>query len=285
MKKNIALLGATGTIGQPLVRQLLAHGHKVKALVHRSDLQYSHKNLHSVPADEVTQQSLQDVDALFLLVATTPNQVDIETHWIHLAKKAGIKRIVKLSAPLVKGVNVAYSHRLIEQALEQSGLEHVNICPESFMQNLQRGALAAPVWFTACPTSARAYVHANDVAEVAAKLLTIEHLPNMRHIVLRGKESASAIKIAEHFHRLGGSKVDVVKLETPELFTHLTTHASMPKWLAEHVIELDGLAQNDPHSSDLSVQDDHLEQWLTKPQITLAEYLTELSNEFNLRIN
>jgi dihydroflavonol-4-reductase len=58
---NIAVTGANGHVGINLCRELLNHGHKVKALTHMHDSGLKHLNIEQIKGDILVKDSLQDL--------------------------------------------------------------------------------------------------------------------------------------------------------------------------------------------------------------------------------
>ena len=149
----ILVTGATGKVGSELVKQL--HSRKVSftALAHSE-----------ASADKLTQQgvavrrgdlsqpdtvraALDGVQNLFLLTSNTPQQIEIESRTIDVAKQAGVNQIVKLSVyDAGKRIAAYKTHGSIEDHLKASGVPYTLLQPNYFMQNF--AASDAPTSFT-----------------------------------------------------------------------------------------------------------------------------------------
>ncbi|BAP30971.1 NmrA family protein [Chryseobacterium sp. StRB126] len=68
-----------------------------------SNITYASADLNSV---NQLKEVCKGADALFLLTATDPNQVEYEINVIDAARQNGVRRIVKLSAPIVMAPKV-----------------------------------------------------------------------------------------------------------------------------------------------------------------------------------
>lgn len=110
-KKTILVTGATGTVGNEVVKHLAAisssSDYDIRAAVHsknKSDQlrQFENKGVEIVDLDytkpKTVASALNNVDKIFLQTLPVPNVADISSNLMNEAKKNGVKYIVKLSA-------------------------------------------------------------------------------------------------------------------------------------------------------------------------------------------
>ena len=176
----ILVIGATGTVGSEVVRQLVATGERPRALVR--DPATAHQRLgdqvEHVVGDldrpETIAAALAGVDRVFLLTTQSSRQPEWERAVIGAAARAGVGQLVKLSvfrANEQSPLQVARQHGQAERVLAQSGLAATILRPVFFMQNLlamvHDGAIA-----TAAGDGRVAMVDARDIAAVAVATLT-----------------------------------------------------------------------------------------------------------------
>lgn len=176
----ILVTGSGGTIGRELVKELVARGAPVRA-AYRSRPPTT-PGVEGARIDMVSGEgltaALAGVDALFLLVGEVDDQAAAEIRVVDVARRAGVRRIVKLSVLGAEGEGYSFAkiHRAVERALESSGIPHTLLRPGSFMQNFvnfygemikNEGVLALP-----CGDAREAHVDARDIARVAAVVLT-----------------------------------------------------------------------------------------------------------------
>ncbi|WP_308130403.1 NAD(P)H-binding protein, partial [uncultured Flavobacterium sp.] len=112
IKPTIVVFGCTGTVGTEVMRQLNGRDCIARGVLRNPERPYpvqignDSSNITYVSADlnsmEQLKKACAGADALFLLTATSPQQVQHEINIIDAAKQSGIKRIVKLSAPIVQ---------------------------------------------------------------------------------------------------------------------------------------------------------------------------------------
>ncbi|MFJ9011811.1 NAD(P)H-binding protein [Streptomyces canus] len=171
----IVVTGATGNVGRPLVRELLAAGERVTAVSRRSPRDSPAGLRHhqaDLAAPRTLKPALDGAEALFLLtsgdfVAQGGNLDDV----LDVVRAGGVRRVVLLSS---QGVATGDHPSELEDAVRRSGLEWTMLRPGGFHSNtLQwadavraRRTVAAPFGDVALPT-----VDPEDIAQVAAVAL------------------------------------------------------------------------------------------------------------------
>jgi uncharacterized protein YbjT (DUF2867 family) len=183
--QTVAVFGASGNVGTVLTGKLADRGAQVRAFYHPTspprapfpDGVIEFAGSFDDPA--AIARAMDGADAAFLLTPPSDSQPRWQRSLVGAAVEAGVGRLVKLSAfesaadsPLQMG----RWHRDGELAVVQSGLEHVIIRPQYFMQNvamaLREGARTGVFRHAAAPELRLGVVDVADVAGVAAVLLT-----------------------------------------------------------------------------------------------------------------
>lgn len=180
----ICVTGASGTLGSELIKQLesakalfrAAYFSPQKVEIARA------RGFDAVVIDynrpETLRRAFQGCDKLFLLGPTVPNQTEIELNGVEAAKQAGIQHIVKQSVLGAdeEGYALAHMHRLVEKAIESSGMAWTFLRPNSFMQNVvtfMAGTIKTESAFYSSSDVARiSHVDVRDIAAVAVHSLT-----------------------------------------------------------------------------------------------------------------
>jgi uncharacterized protein YbjT (DUF2867 family) len=181
----IFVTGATGTVGREVVKLLLDQDVPVRALT-RDPAKAKIDPRAAVIAGDTSKpqtfaKALRGVDALFTVVFG-PNMAAEEAELARVAKEAGVKHVVKLSA-LGAGANsangtregIAAMHVTAEQALAASGVAWTLVQPTAFMSNVlfQREPIVrAGKIFSNYGDGKIPYVHPRDIAAVAVEALT-----------------------------------------------------------------------------------------------------------------
>ncbi|MFD5161084.1 SDR family oxidoreductase [Streptomyces hawaiiensis] len=172
---TILVAGATGNVGRPLVEQLLASGHQVRALTRnpqKAGLPAGAEAFAGNLADTASlAQAFDGVTAAHLIsfngedFSPLTNGAEIAD----LARKAGVRRVTVLKGDVEKSP--------LEEAVEASGLEWTHLSPVEFMSNALEWAESVTsegVVREAFAEAKSAMVHEADIAAVAAVALTAD---------------------------------------------------------------------------------------------------------------
>lgn len=242
----ILVAGATGKVGRELVMELKTRklafkvlardAAKAKALLGPVDLAAGDFN---VP--ETLAAALAGVRAAFLLSAADPRMVAWQTSFARAAKKAGVTRLVKVSAMGADPKSPAAIgrwHGEIEEEIQRLDLAHVILRPAYFYQNfiglaplILRGALPGPMG-----TARFAMVDARDVAAAAAETLAAP-AHDGHTFALTGPVSLSYAEAAEVLSKVLGRPVAYSDTPPETAREHMLT-GGYPPWLADALLEL-----------------------------------------------
>ncbi|KUO19682.1 NAD(P)H-binding protein [Streptomyces dysideae] len=173
----IVVTGATGNVGRPLVRSLVAAGERVTAVSRRisaGDVPPGTARHHQADLTEPERlkPALDGAEALFLL--TSGDYVaaggDL-TEALDVVRASGVRRVVLLSS---QGVGTGDHPSQLEDTVRESGLDWTMLRPGGFHSNTlhwadlirTRREAAAPFGDVALPT-----IDPADIAEVASVAL------------------------------------------------------------------------------------------------------------------
>ena len=135
---TILVTGATGNVGSAVVAELGDRGLPVRAFVRDPDRAAAilgpdvELAVGDFPDPASIRAALEGIEVVFLACANVPPQVEYEIRVIDAAARAGVRRLVKLSAlGAAPGSRVAFWdwHARIERHLEASGVPWVNLRP------------------------------------------------------------------------------------------------------------------------------------------------------------
>jgi (4-alkanoyl-5-oxo-2,5-dihydrofuran-3-yl)methyl phosphate reductase len=243
----ILVLGATGTIGGEVARQLIEGGHKPRLLVRDPA-----KARAFAAGAEIVQGDLKDtrsldsalrgVDKFFLLSATHGGvDVELEASAIKAARKAGVKHVVKLSVVAAEAPIDTFGkqHAQSERLLRDSGLAWTMLRPHFFMSNTLRWAETirsqGVVYY---PTAEGRWpaVDPRDIGAVAVKALT-EPGHVSKAYTLSGPESLSATQYVEKLSAALGKQVRLVNVPLEAVRDGLLK-SGMPAVHADPLMEL-----------------------------------------------
>lgn len=228
----ILIVGATGVLGKETTRQLLAAGHKVRAMVR--DLQKS-ADLHEMGAELVQgdlidpaslKKACQGVDAVLAAAHQlmgkgqyTSEAVDDAGHraLIDAAKTAGVKHFVYTSAQNASSNHPTDFYRTkakIESYLKASGLSYTILRPPAFMEWHVHNLLGATVLTTGKTTiygtgnNPTNFMAGSDVARFAVLALTDPRLKN-RTINIGGPDNLSRNEVVKLYEKHMGRPAKV----------------------------------------------------------------------------
>lgn len=162
----ILVLGATGTVGRRLTRQLHAAGAEVRAASRRGEVRFDWTD------PESWEPAVAGVARLYLMA---PHEQPVDPAFVRLAVDQSVRRIVLLSSG---GIEVMGDERLLaaERTVRESGAEWTIVRPDWFNQNFDEGffqpAVLAGELALPLGDHRTAFVDADDIAAVAATALT-----------------------------------------------------------------------------------------------------------------
>jgi uncharacterized protein YbjT (DUF2867 family) len=240
----ILVIGATGTVGSEVVRQLVATGERPRALVRdpatarqRLGDQVEHV-VGDLDRPETIAAALAGVDRVFLLTTQSSRQPEWERAVIGAAARAGVGQLVKLSvfrANEQSPLQVARQHGQAERVLAQSGLAATILRPVFFMQNLlamvHDGAIA-----TAAGDGRVAMVDARDIAAVAVATLTGGGHAGKTY-TLTGPEALSFYQVASILSRQTGRPLRHVRVPPDKVRVALQGRG-VAAWFADDMAKL-----------------------------------------------
>jgi uncharacterized protein YbjT (DUF2867 family) len=240
----ILVIGATGTTGREVARQIIAAGQKPRLLVRKPDkAREFHGNSEIVQGDLGRPDSLapamKGVDQLYLM-SVGANGPDLEANAIEAAKRGSVKHVVKLSVIGADNPVLILSkwHARSEQRLIDSGLTWTMLRPCNFMSNAlawaetikSQGAFYQPTgdgrWSTIDPA---------DIGAVAVKALTTPGHEGKAY-TLTGPASLSGGEYAAKLSSALGKPVKFV--DVPSEVARENMLKSLPRVYVEALIDL-----------------------------------------------
>jgi uncharacterized protein YbjT (DUF2867 family) len=242
----IVVAGATGRIGQPLVRALSARGVPVRALARSRAPSAALPGVNWMSADLTSPETLPPVldggQALFLLTPAGERMVEAQHNAIEGARRAGIPHVVKLSALGASDHSrspVGPRHFEIEQELKASGLGWTILRPHYFMDNLldqagtvrAEGRILSPVGPGRVP-----FIDSRDIAETAAVALT-EPGHDAQKYTLTGGAALDYTEVAVQMSEVLGRTITYVEERIEESRARLRGNHS-PEWEGESALAL-----------------------------------------------
>lgn len=252
-KKTIAVTGATGNIGKPVVEGLIEKGYAPRIIVRKREANADWENAGVVQVEA----DLNDADALadafegaqrvFSISPFVENLVELGRATAAAAKRAGVRQIVRSSAQgadVNAPIALGRWHGEVEKIIEDSGLEWTFVQPASFFQNYFGHAETIKnqnTFYAPLGDGKISLVDVRDIAAVAVAALTEENHVGKKYAVTGG-ESLSNQKIAETFSDVLGREIKYVDAPEDEARKQMLD-GKMPVWMVEAVIELNRIGK------------------------------------------
>ncbi len=241
----ILVSGATGGIGGEICRLLTQAGTPFRALG-RQQAQVDalrEKGTDAVLGDfdrpETLSTAMHGIDTMFLITPPTQRQFAQETAAIDAARRAGVRRIVKLSASdanVRSTVPWAQTHARIDHHLRASGIEWTILKPTAFMQNFLwfKDAIKKGFLPQVAGKGCVSWVDTRDVARVAASVLSQEGHARATYF-LTGPETLDMTAAAGRLAAVTGRKVRYLDLPHP-LFAALLRATGNSRWMTKGLV-------------------------------------------------
>ncbi|MEV5717783.1 NAD(P)H-binding protein [Amycolatopsis mediterranei] len=263
----IMVVGATGNVGEPLVRKLAEAGEEVTAVSRR---------IAAAPPGVVVRQgdlatlSFSGVSSAFLMVP--PGFPGSLEPVLERVREAGVERVVLLSS---QGVGTGRHPAVFEEAVRSSGLEWTVLRPAGFASNALQWAesvratrsIAAPFGDVALPV-----IDPEDIADVAAAaLLSAAHAG--KTYVLTGPAPVSPRDQAAAIGEAVGEPVRFVPRTREEARAVLL--GFMPAEIADSTLDILG----SPKPAEQQVSPD-VSRVLGRPPRPFAEWASRFAGAF-----
>lgn len=209
MTAPVLVLGATGTVGRPLVAELLARGLPVRAASRAARPQPGTTPVRFDYRDAAaTAAALDGAGAVFLMLPS--GQLAIEAMLapvVDAAAARGVRIVLQSAAGAEADEEIPY--RRVERRIEASGAPFVILRPTWFMDNfatfwragIEAGEIALPAG-----EGRTGFVAAADIAAAAAAALASDRFDG-RAFTLTGPEALSYAEAAEILSRVLGRTI------------------------------------------------------------------------------
>jgi uncharacterized protein YbjT (DUF2867 family) len=226
MSSKILILGATGTVGRHLVRQLLKKGEQVKAASRGGqDVEGAPGAVFDFAKPETIDAAFDGVGRAYVLMpAGYMNVLDLLLPVV----KAAAERKVKVVFQSVIGVDADDSipYRQVEIALEKSGIPFVILRPNWFSDNfhtfwkagIDHGQIALPA-----DDGRSSFIDARDIAASAVAALTSDCFDG-KAFNLNGPEALTYTDAAAVLSDTIGKPVHYTATSDEDFISLLTTN-------------------------------------------------------------
>lgn len=245
--------GASGTVGNEVVRALLDRGETVKAASRhpeKSQQQFG-QQVEAVFFDfqnPDTFEEAQQADGIFLMEppALDPTTYELAVPFVNYLLKHGPKRLVYLSSHGMETLAEVPFHAQMEERLKQSKLDWRIVRPSFFMQSFgiyeQENIAQRKVIFLPAGEGKNAFVSTQDVGAAVATLL-VEDQYQQQTFVLTGSQAYTHFEVAD---MLSGIREETITYANPDELTYrqVLARAGVPGMVADYTVPLYGLIKN-----------------------------------------
>lgn len=218
-KARILVVGATGTLGTRLVRQLAASGVRACALVRSRDkgeavAAFATPVLGDLRSPETLTDAFRGAERVFVVAPPTPDMQALERNAIDAAVAAGAKRIVYLSNFAAREGDedsFVHIHGMHQRYVATLGVEWTVLRPTRYMTAVPfvwRSVLNHGLLLEAGGAGAMSFIDPDDVAAIAVKTLTEDGHEGQTYR-LTSEEPCTAADLARVLSHLVGHTVRV----------------------------------------------------------------------------
>ena len=245
---NMLITGATGNIGKELTRYLSEKGIAFRAMVRSLE---NARDIAALPGAELVEGNFDDpqsieralsgIEKAFLLTNSSEKAEQQQSNFVVVAKRAGVKHIVKLSqwaADINSPVRFLRYHAAVEQLIKDSGMTYTFLRPNLFMQGLlgfRETIIKQNQFFGAIGNAKISMIDIRDIAAVAGEALTGSGHEN-RTYDLTGPESLTHSEIAKKLSDALQREIRFVDISSETLKSILLS-VGFPNWQAEGLVE------------------------------------------------
>jgi uncharacterized protein YbjT (DUF2867 family) len=298
MTETILVTGATGTVGNEVVKQLLAaKGQREEDIIVKAAARSANDDTFRNLGVQIAQldynkpntlsTALRGVNKVFLLTPFQSNMVDLTLNLVNEAKNVGVKHIVKqsvLGADAEHEITPNRLHRQAEKIIEESGIPFTFLRPNFFMQNFvtfyshfikTQGAFYVPAG-----DAKASFVDVRDIAAVAVQVLSgsskngeTKHIRKAYDIT--GGEALSYGQAAEILSKEIGKKVNYVNISDEDARKGMKDMGA-DEWTINSMIELFGITRAG-YLSEISTA---VEQVTGNKPITFSQFARDYAVAF-----
>lgn len=281
MSKKVLITGATGDTGRAAVRESLALGLDVRAMVHSLDSRS--ETLRVLGAKVLVgdlldintiRAAMEDVEAAYLVWPVKEGLIQAVVNFAQAAKEAGVSTIINLSQRSANRHSKSYSCRdsfITEEVLNWSGLPVIHLRPTYFLEwllypwqlpFLRQGVLRVPAG-----KGRHSPIAADDQGRAVAALLKnpTEHIG--KTIPLSGPVEMDHEQMAAELSEALGRQITYLDLPIDEYCASIAT-MGVPPYVVQHL----GGAMEDYQNGHMSGSDDNIARLTGLRSMTVDEY-------------
>lgn len=283
----ILVTGASGTVGRPVLQEVIKLGRPAKAMYRSAeDARSAPAGVATVIADFTNPASLANalkgVEAIYLVCSPIPQLVELESNVIEACKQAGVAHVVLNSALGAGDYSKSFPswHRKVEDKLMASGLGYIVLRPNTFMQNIV--TYSAPsirtqgAFYSAMGDAKISFIDVRDIAAAAAKILTEPARHAGKIYEWNGPQALNYTEVAALISKVAGRPVQFVNIPE-EAQRKAMLDLGMPDWQVNALLDLQRYYTAEKKGAEITPA---LEQILGRPAIRMEQYVNENKDAF-----
>ena len=277
------ITGATGDIGSRVVKHLLNRGERPRVFVRDAEKARARFGgrvdvvIGDLADGASLERALAGVDALFL-VNTGPEIPTRDAAAAKAAQAAGVKHLVKLSSMDVdQGLAIGAWHAQGEAAIRAVGIAFTFVQPTGFMANILAWAASIKgegIVRTSAREGRRAFIHSDDIAAVAAKVLATQAYKG-ESLPITGPEALSFGKVTARISAAIGKPLTFQPISDEEARTRMRATGAPAAEVEAHVELWRAIREG-----QLGAVTDNVERILTRRPIGFDQWLQENAAAF-----
>jgi NAD(P)H dehydrogenase (quinone) len=281
MNKTVLISGANGDTGRAAVRESIALGLDVRAMVHKKDARS--EPLEKLGAEVVVgdlleintvRAAMKGVDAAYLVWPVQPGLIHVTVNFAQAAKETGVKTIINLSQRSAGRESKSDACRdsfIAEQVLNWSGVPVIHLRPTYFLEwllypwqlpYLQQGVLRIPAG-----RERHSPIAADDQGRAIAALLKSPEQHLGATIPLSGPVEMDHEQMAAELTHALGRKITYQNPPIDEYCASIET-MGVPPYVVQH---LRG-AMADYQKGHMSGVDNNVEKLTGRRSMTVGEF-------------
>jgi NAD(P)H dehydrogenase (quinone) len=281
MSKDVLISGANGDTGRAAVRESIALGLDVRAMVHKKDARSA--PLEKLGAEIVVgdlleintvRAAMNGIDAAYLVWPVQPGLIHATVNFAQAAKETGVKTIINLSQRSADRESTSDACRdsfIAEQVLNWSGAPVIHLRPTYFLEwllypwqlpYLQQGVLRIPAG-----SGRHSPIAADDQGRAIAALLKSPEQHLGATIPLSGPVEMDHEQMAAELTQALGRKITFQNPPIDEYCASIET-MGVPPYVVQH---LRG-AMADYQKGHMSGADNNVEKLTGRRPMTVGEF-------------
>ena len=244
----ILVIGGRSKIGAALIAELLAQGEQVRVLVRAGESASSLPAAAGAVTGDLADEgslvtAMEGVERVFLLSSPHSDAVSWHRNAIDAARRTQVQLLVRssiLGADRESAAEFIGAHTACDRYLEDSGLPHVIVRPNLFLQNVPESTIpsvdASGSFYVDAGEARISMVDTRDVAAVAAVVLTQPGHAGA-HYDVTGPQALSYADVAAKLTGVMGRQISYVNAPDDAVRQALLA-AGLDGWFANALVGL-----------------------------------------------